>query len=181
MNPEWGRPDTAGAWPDPTSAWTIAAVLTAMLSAAGIAAARYHTAWTPLQRHYLATYLRSAMLSGIGAGSGTYQTLQVIDRTGSRLALDEEVTPVTTTSGEPSWALTEAAMRAGDQRLTWRSDRYAHATLHASLLHWIYRDQGLVPLVAPALGAASSRSSWVSPSPSRRTPPIVAPADTAGG
>jgi hypothetical protein len=52
------------------------------------------------------------------AGSGTYQALQVIDRTGTRLALDEEVMPVTAAAGESSWALTDAAIRAGDRRLT---------------------------------------------------------------
>jgi 2-methylcitrate dehydratase PrpD len=36
-----GRPECRRAWPQPTSAWTFAAVLMAMLSAAAVGAARY--------------------------------------------------------------------------------------------------------------------------------------------
>src|SRR5258707_505501 len=83
----------------------------ALLSAVAIGAYRYATIWTPLQRWYVSPYLRSQVMGSLGfTTTGHYCLLQVLDRTGSRLALDDEVRPVTTATGETAFAFTEVAV-----------------------------------------------------------------------
>ena len=107
--------------------------------------------WTPLQRWYVSAYLRSGLVAGLGfTGSGQYRLLQVIDGSGSRLALDDEITPAVTATGIP-FRLTDAALRAGDRTLVWHDDRYRHAALHVFLRHWIYRDQDAANFVRSAV------------------------------
>src|SRR5437773_87397 len=121
MSQTWGRIDAAGTWLHPKPVWTIATLLVALLSAVAIVAYRYATIWTPLQRCYVSPYLRSQLMGSLGfTTTGHYRLLQVLDRTGSRLALDDEVRPVTTASGETTFALTEAAMHIGDRQLVWQ-------------------------------------------------------------
>ncbi len=108
--------------------------------------------WTPLQRMYVSPYLRSQVLGSLGfTSTGHYRLLQVLDRTGSRLALDDEVQPSSNASGETTFALTEAAVHIGDRQLVWRDASYPHARLHAFLRRWIYRDQTVTDLVKPAV------------------------------
>ena len=83
--------------------------------------------------------------------TGHYRLLQVLDRTGSRLALDDEVQPAPNASGETTFALTEAAVHLGDRQLVWRDASYPHAKLHVFLRRWIYRDQTVTDLVKPAV------------------------------
>jgi hypothetical protein len=148
----WGRTDAAGTWPHPKPAWAIATLLVALLSVVAIEAYRYGAIWTPLQRFYLSTYLRSDAMSGLGfTASGHYRLLQVVDRKGSRLALDDEVRQMATAAGESTFELTEAALALGDRRLLWQAGSYDHAKLHAFLGHWIYRDQTLTDLLIPAV------------------------------
>jgi hypothetical protein len=148
----WGRTDAAGTWPHPKPAWAIATVLVALLSVVAIEAYRYAAIWTPLQRFYLSSYLRSDAMSGLGfTSSGHYRLLQIVDRKGSRLAIDDEVRPMATAAGESTFELTEAALALGDRRLLWQDGSYDHAKLHAFLRHWIYRDQTLTDLLIPAV------------------------------
>jgi len=77
--------------------------------------------------------------------------LNVVDRNGARLALDEEVTAVTTATGEKTFALTDEAMKAGDKRLMFQQVQYDNGKLHEFLGHWIYRDQTFMDFLAPAL------------------------------
>ena len=152
MTQSWGRTDAAGTWPHPKPAWAIATLLVALLSVVAIGAYRYAAIWTPLQRVYLSTYLRSAAMSGLGfTAGGHYRLLQVVDRKGMRLALDDEVQPMTSTSGASTFALTDAARALGDRRLVWQDGSYQHAQLRTFLGHWIYRDQTLMDLVMPAV------------------------------
>ena len=152
MRQTWGRTDDAGTWPHPTPAWTITTLLVALLSAVAIETYRYAAIWTPLQRWYVSAYLRSQVIGGLGFTTpGHYRLLHVLDGRGSRLALDDEVRPVTAAAGEMPFALTELAMRAGDRQLVWKEVAYRHAPLHAFLGRWIYRDQTLTDLVRPAL------------------------------
>jgi hypothetical protein len=145
----WGRSDTAGTWLRTTPAWTITAVGAGLVSAALTAAIRF-TTWTPLQRWYVPAYTRSAVIPGVGVnGEGRYRLLYVVDRRGSRLALDHEVQPTTTVAGMP-FALTESARHTGDRQLVWHEASYRHAAVHRFLGHWIYRDQTLLTLVDPA-------------------------------
>jgi hypothetical protein len=90
-------------------------------------------------------------MAGLGfTASGHYRLLQVVDGKGSRLALDDEVHLITTPAGEATFALTEAAVRAGDRQLVWQDGSYNHAALHAFLGRWIYRDQAVLDLVRAA-------------------------------
>ena len=75
----------------------------------------------------------------------------MVDRKGSRLALDEEVMPVTMASGENTFALTEEAVKVGALRLELQQGQYDNAKLHEFLGHWIYRDQTLTDLLRPGL------------------------------
>lgn len=153
MTAEWGRIDGAGQWLTPRPVWTVAAFIVAVTSAVAVALVTYAT-WSPLERFYLPTYLRSALLAQLGGPrTGTYRLLEVSNRRGSRLALDEEVAPLTGPAGECAWALTRAARDAGDDALAWHDASYPHAALHDLLRRWIYRDRGLLERLRPAFVA----------------------------
>ena len=57
MKQKWGRMDDAGEFPSDRAAWTIGAFCLALLSVFAIGLYRYMRVWTPLQRHYLTTYV----------------------------------------------------------------------------------------------------------------------------
>lgn len=151
MSHEWGRNQYAGAWPNPKPAWTMVAVLLAIITVVAMSAYRYAYVLTPLQRFYLTTYIRSGLRADIGFKTGRYVLLNVEDRRGTRLALDEEVIPATTSSGSQSFALSEAGVRAGDTRFTFQQGQYDNAKLHAFLSHWIYRDQTMLYFMRSAI------------------------------
>src|SRR3989475_1999182 len=151
MSQEWGRADAAGTWPRPKPVWTLALLVVAIVSGAAIGAYRYSTAWTPLQRLFLSPYLRSEFASALALKTGRYRLLQVIDRKGSRLPLDEEVRPLTAATDELAFGLTDLGVQAGDLRLVWEERVYDHAQLLAVLREWIYRDQTLSDLAMPTL------------------------------
>jgi len=90
-------------------------------------------------------------MRAIGSRQAPLSLLQVVDRKGTRLALDDEVGLMTTANGASSFALTEAALALGDRRLVWQDGSYDHAALHTFLGHWIYRDQNLTDLLIPAV------------------------------
>ena len=107
----WGNSDR-GRWGPPTRSISLIVLLVAaFVNGVGIAAYRYAEVWTPLQRRYLSSYVRSALAFST---SGLYELLQVADGKGSRLALDEELVSVTTATGETSFALSDAAVKGGD-------------------------------------------------------------------
>jgi hypothetical protein len=112
---------------------------------------RYVELWTPLQRDYLIAYMRSAVAV---SPLGEYDVWQIVDRTGSRFALDEDLVSVTTAAGETSFALAEPVAKDGG-RLVVVSQTYAQAALHGFLRRWIYRDQTVFDLLVwPPLWAA---------------------------
>jgi type IV secretory pathway TraG/TraD family ATPase VirD4 len=122
------------------------ALLAALLTAGAVQTYACLRTWTPLQRWYLSAYLRSGLIAGLGfTGAGQYRLLHVLDRTSSRLALDDEVTAAPTVAGMP-FRLTDAAVGAGDRTLVWQDVRYRHPAIHTFLRHWIYRDQPLTDL-----------------------------------
>ena len=152
MSQKWGRKQYAGEWPNSKAVWTIATVLLAAVSVAAICAYRYAYVLTPLQKFYLKTYIRSGLRAEIGISkTDRYVLLNVVDRRGSRLALNEEVVPVRTATGEATFSLTDEAVRVGDRRLEWQQGQYDNAQLHAFLGHWIYRDQSFTEFLRPAL------------------------------
>ena len=151
MRQTWGRLETAGRWPHPRPVWTMVALIAALLTAGAVQTYTCLRSWTSLQRWYLSAYLRSGLIAGLGfTGAGQYRLLHVVDRTGSRLALDDEITPAPSRAGMP-FQLTDAAVLAGDRALVWQDERYRHPALHAFLHHWIYRDQPLTDLVQAAI------------------------------
>ena len=134
MSQTWGRPDSAGTWPRPKPVSTLATLVLAVVAGAAIGAYQYAATWTPLARWYLPSYLRSAVMAGLGVTTtGRYRLLQVVGGKGSRLALDEEVRPVTTDTGQVTFALTETAVHLGDRQLAWQDRSYNHQQLHAFL------------------------------------------------
>src|SRR5204863_4065146 len=122
----------------------------ALVSVFAIAGYRYMRVWTPLQRHYLTAYVGTPV-AGAFRTDAPYTLLMVVTRKGARLALDNEVEPFITEKGESTFALTEAAMKAGNLKLEWQRARYDNAKLHEFLSHWIYNDQTLTDLAKPAL------------------------------
>jgi len=180
MRQTWGRVDTAGTWPNRWPVWTIATVIAACLTAAGVQTWYYARTWTPLQRWYLSTYLRTALMASVNVdGQGRYVLIQVVDASGgTRLALDGEIEidaatfgtlpstliPADISSAHPSsddasappvvssipLRLTDVARRAGARGIVSSLQRYRHADLYAFLRRWIYADQGLSDLAVPA-------------------------------
>lgn len=151
MKQRWGREGYAGDWPNGKAVWTIGALFVALAACGAISAYRYARIWTPLQKHYLTAYLGT---EGAGAmrKDGWYTLLMVETRKGpAHLAMDEEVVPVVTASGESTFALTDQAVKAGDVKLEWERGRYDNAKLHQALAHWIYNDQSPTDLAKPAL------------------------------
>lgn len=184
----WGRSD-AVAWGSRPPAVPMGVLLVvALLGAVTTAAYGYRAVWSPLQRHYLGAYVRSAVAF---SSRGEYDLWQVVNRTGARLALDEDLVSVTTATGETSFALAAPAATAGATRLASTRQTYAHAALHAFLRRWIYRDQTVLDLLLPALwsalalflgGVIGARAQavvdarwWRAPSPtwSASGPPVV--------
>jgi hypothetical protein len=157
MRSPWGRLDTAGTWPNPKPVRTLAACLLAIVSAVAVGDYRYHAA-TPLQQLYLPVYLRSTIASHIGFRAvGRYQLLTLLDRRGLRLlALDDrDVEPAIDSAGSSTWALTDAAIAAGERSLAWQNGDYDHVKLHALLGRFVYGDETLTDLAMPAVWSAA--------------------------
>lgn len=147
----WGDSDYVTSAPPTTPVSLIIVLVTALMTGLGIAAYRYAEVWTPLQRLYLFSYVRSAVALTTG---GSYELWHVVDRTGSRLALDEELVTVTAATGETSFALSDTAVKAGATRLVWQREPYDHVALHRFLSRWIYHDQTPIDLAQPACWGA---------------------------
>jgi hypothetical protein len=150
MSQKWGRVESAGDWLSNRPMWTIAAFCVAALSAIGIGYYRYERHWTPLERYYLPTYIATPM-AGEFRKDGGYTLLMVVSRKGSRLAIDPDITPMTTSVGENAFELTDTALKTGAVKLEFQRGHYDNAKLHAFLGHWIYQDQSLTDLARPAL------------------------------
>jgi hypothetical protein len=152
MSQEWGRNKYAGVWPNRHAAWTWTAVFLAFVSVAAICAYRYTTTWTPLQRFYLRTYIRSGLRSVTSfAKSDRYQMLTVVMRKGNHLAVEGEVTEIKKENGETMLALTDEALKIGDLRLELQQVQINSGRLHEFLGHWVYQDHTLMDFLRRAL------------------------------
>src|SRR5262249_17801638 len=98
MSYEWGRAPEAGKWQRAIPGRFMSVVLVALVSGIGMCWVRQALVWTPLQRFYLSAYVRSALASSLAIQTGRYRLLLMESRRGSRLAIDEEVVPVSTSS-----------------------------------------------------------------------------------
>ncbi len=123
-------------------------VAAALVAGLGVAGYGYVCRWTPLQRAYLVTYVRSAF---VWPSSGLFNVLYVVDARGRRLAVDDELVTVTNAAGETKWALAAATTAAGATGLEWRRARYPNAALYRFLRQWIYGGQTPLALVTPPL------------------------------
>ena len=138
MSQEWGRNKNAGVWPNRHAVWTWTAVFLALVSMVAVCAYRYTKTWTPLQRFYLKTYIRSGLRSVTSfAKSDRYQMLTVVRKKGSHWAAEGEVTEVKTASGETTLALTDDAVKIGDLRLVLQQVTVNSGKLHELLGHWV--------------------------------------------
>jgi hypothetical protein len=126
-------------------------ILLALASGIGAWWVRQTFVWTPLQQFYLSAYARSALASSLAIPTARYRLLLMENRRGSRLAIDEEVVPMSSPSGDTTFALSELARQAGSGRLVWRDLVVNHARVHADLGVWIYRNQTLADLARPSL------------------------------
>lgn len=151
MSQEWGRNKLAGVWPNRHAVWTWTALSLAFVSVVTICVYRYAEVWTPLQRFYLKTYVRSGIRSVTSfAKSDRYQMLTVVMKKGSHWAAEGEVTEVKTPSGETTLALTDDAVKIGDLRLELKQVQINSGKLHEFLGHWVYQDQTLMDFLRPA-------------------------------
>jgi type IV secretory pathway TraG/TraD family ATPase VirD4 len=153
MRTEWGR-DERTDWPSTKPVYTIVLLICSVLAGVGVGCSRYLWVWTPLQRHYFLTYVGTE-IAGAVRQNGRYTLLELVARKGSRLALDSEVVPAVTDSGQKTFSLTDDAAEQGALRLEWQRDLYDNSKLHAFLRYWIYQDQTLFDLARPALWAMS--------------------------
>jgi type IV secretory pathway TraG/TraD family ATPase VirD4 len=151
MSYEWGRAAEAGKWQRAVPVWFMSVILLALASGIGVWWVRQTFVWTPLQQFYLSAYTRSALASSLAIRTGRYRLLLMENRRGSRLAIDEEVVPISAPTGEATFALSELAQQAGSGRLVWRDLVVHHARLHADLQAWIYRNRTLTDLARPSL------------------------------
>ncbi len=151
MSYEWGRAAEAGKWQRAVPVWFMSMILLALASGMGVWWVRQTFVWTPLQRFYLSAYTRSAIASSLAIQTGRYRLLLMDNRRGSRLAIDDEVVPIASPTGDTTFALSQLAQQAGSGHLVWRDLVVNHARLHADLLVWIYRNQTLTDLARPSL------------------------------
>src|SRR5437660_7908305 len=149
MRTEWGR-DERTDWPSSKPVYTIALLILSVVAGSGVECVRFLRVWTPLERHYLLTYVGTE-IAGIVRQNGWYSLLEVVTRKGNHLALDSEVVPVVTDSGEKTFALTSEAVKQGALRVELQRGLYDNAKLHSFLGEWIYHDQTLFDLARPAL------------------------------
>ena len=154
MSYEWGRAPEAGRWQRAVPVWLMSVMLVAVASGGGMWWVRQTFFWTPLQQFYLSAYVRSALASSLALRTGRYRLLLMENRRGTRLAIDDEVVPTSTSTGEATFALSELARQARTGRLVWRGSVVDHARLHTDLAVWIYGNQTLTDLARPSLFTA---------------------------
>ncbi|PYU73278.1 MAG: hypothetical protein DMG52_15960, partial [Acidobacteria bacterium] len=152
MKQQWGRNSYAGEWQNRRSVWTWTAAFLALASMVGICVYRYAEVWTPLQRFYVNTYIRSGLRSLVMfSRTDSYWTVSAVGKKGSHWALDEEVIEVKTETGETALALTPEAVAIGDVRLVIQKVPWDNARLHDFLGQWIYRDETFLDFIKPGL------------------------------
>jgi hypothetical protein len=145
----WARTETAGRGRGRTRHWAVPPLLIAIMGGVVVAGYRYASVWTPLQRMYLPSYAWSAVAS-LAFDNGSYRLLYVVNRNGRRFASDDDVRPELTATGEVPFALSEHAVQAGAQRLTWVSGEFSQAGVYAQLRASIFREQSLLDLATPS-------------------------------
>jgi hypothetical protein len=67
MSYQWGRPSDAGAWPRQKYLTTLGVLVLALAAAIAVGWFHYRLRWTPLQRLYFPSYMRSYLLASLAA------------------------------------------------------------------------------------------------------------------
>jgi len=127
-------------------------VFMALASIVAICTYRYLQVWTPLERFYFTTYIRSSLRSAASsARTGEYDLLAVTTKLGSHWASDCEVTEAKTASGEATLALTLKAQKAGALHVVLEPVQANDAKIQEFLRKTIYGDQTVTRFLEPAL------------------------------
>jgi hypothetical protein len=115
-------------WPRRMPAFTLLALLTSSLIAMGTFAYQFKVQWTPLQRFYFSTFLRTGHLAPVRNSTlrprGLYRVLVIVYPGQVRLALDNEIVPVSAGAqegSEPSFGVSESALNHSARLLQWET------------------------------------------------------------
>lgn len=162
MNPEIHPPSPrlveARNWRRTQPRFSLLACFLALVCGAALFAYQYKIRWTPLERFYFPTYLRTAHLVNSRnpylRPSHWLTALFIVYPRETRMALDREVAPVPPPPGASSkaiaFALSDEAVHHSARRLEWRPVRFDDQWLHGWLDHWIYGDRTCWQLIRPA-------------------------------
>ena len=128
--------------PQPVLTWGV--LIVALLFPGVVLTLVVERQWTPLQRHYLLTYLFTAR-----GGTNQYRLL-VVNYPNDRklLASDDDVESAVLPTGSPlqtaiPFALTKAVRKRGAQSLEWLYNEFDNTKLHDQLTNLIYDGQTL--------------------------------------
>ena len=130
-------PNEGHRWPRHKPVFTMLAVLAALVAGLGAFAYQFKTQWSQLQRLYLPVYFRTAHLAPTRnrflRPPEQFKVLTVVFRHATRIALDQDVTPLSETlAGTQSvpFGLSQAAIEEGAKRLEWRTVRLTDDQMH---------------------------------------------------
>ncbi len=138
-------------WRRHKPAFTMLACFSALIAGALVFAWQYKAGWTPLERYYFPTFLRTVHLARTRnpylRPERTCEVLVIHFPHGDRLAVDRDVVPliIVTASGERErgFRLSPTALATGARRLRFESLRLDDAWFHAWLDQWIYGGRSL--------------------------------------
>jgi hypothetical protein len=127
-------------------------------------------AFSPLQRHYLVTYLLTTQ-----GGSGEYRLLLIKRSTGKYLATGRDVIsipPDSSPATEMAHLLTSAARDSGAQGMEWIDVETDRGKLHRDLQRGIYHGRTVWDLTRPAAPIRTLEPSVPTPSGAASGRPI---------
>jgi hypothetical protein len=131
---EWGRKESAKAWPSRSRAWAWGAVfLTGVFSVEAIWVDEA-TRWTEAEQLYLVDSLKSGTRGALPKMRTRYTLLEGVDGKGkSRLVLGDEIERIANVDGKPAHRLTATKIKDGVVRLEWTEALYNKHALHELL------------------------------------------------
>src|SRR6266568_67101 len=139
----WGRKRRLG-WPSRKPVWTLTALLFAMLTICGMAVYELEAQWTALQRYWLPNYLKMQVAAGLGFEASDYRLLEVAERKGHRLAVEQDVVPLEGPLPKGVTVplmLSDQAVKQGLHLVLEPAGHYKNEELKKYIQHWIYQDQ----------------------------------------
>jgi hypothetical protein len=141
---EWGRKESAKAWPSRSRAWAWGAVfLTGVFSVEAIWVDEA-TRWTEAEQLYLVDSLKSGTRGALPKMRTRYTLLEGVDGKGkSRLVLGDEIERIANVDGKPAYRLTATGIKDGVVRLEWTEALYNKHALHELLGRFIFEHKTL--------------------------------------